>query len=61
MRLSTLLTPGALHPPQGDLASIRLDRNAAGVDLSGSPQRLLNFALDLDRWNLRPDLNVIRV
>jgi len=29
------------------------------VDLSGSPQRLLNFALDLDRWNLRPDLNVI--
>jgi hypothetical protein len=44
---------------QDDLASIRLDRDATGIDLSGAPQRLLNLALDLDWWDLRADFNAV--
>src|ERR1700730_10064561 len=53
------LRPGAHGPPQYDLSAVSLDGDTACVEFCGAPQRFLDFSLDVDRRDQRPDVNVV--
>src|ERR1700704_2401602 len=53
------LRPGPHGAPQDDFAAVRLDSDAARINLGTAPERCLDPALGIHGCTLRPPLNVV--